>query len=1278
MTTKNFIHLNIHTAYSLSQGAIKIDRLIKLCIEHQMPAVAICDTANLFGVLDFSIKALANGIQPIIGTQINIEKFVKKSARNENQNQKPTSLRLYAKNATGYYNLMQLMSKSYLQSSNQLYPEVSFDNLRQHSNGIIALTGSGDGEFAEILSDENENCCTDLNFNDQKFNNQNRNNASFNHSNNSNENDYSDAYNLNTNNLNSDNPNDSKNSNNQNDINITTNSLDLQQFKSANDYINTLNAIFPNNLYIEISRHSLAQETKIEPLLLQFAHNKNIPIVATNNVCFPSIDYFEAHDVLTCIANTTTIYAQDRQTSSPHFYFKTQEQMCQLFADLPEAIENTTNIAKRCSFVLRAKKPKFPPAILDDNKYINPQNPNDDQYYIQKKAYLGLEERVEIFKTTLSKSEFEEKKAKYFQRLEYELEVINKMGFNGYFLIVSDYVEWAKKQNIPVGPGRGSGAGSIVAWSLLITDVDPIYYNLVFERFLNPDRVSMPDFDIDFCQLRRDEVIEYMQKRYGADSVAQIITFGKLQPRAVIKDVGRALAMPYSMADKISKMVPFIQTNPLTLSQAIDAEENLKNAIKEDPQIAKLIELALKLEGLYRHVSVHAAGIVVSDGPMIDVIPLYKDPKSHLPVTQFSMKFIEDASLVKFDFLGLKTLTLIQKVLDLIALRGIFLKSTQIPIDDKKTFQLLKEIKTVGVFQVESPGMMNVVKKLQPDKVEDLIAIVALYRPGPMDDIPRYIACKHGKEQITYVHEKLKPILSETYGVMVYQEQVMQMAQVIAGYTLGQADLLRRAMGKKDHLEMSEHRIKFINGAVKNGLPLSDAEFLFDLMSKFASYGFNKSHSTPYGLLTYQTGYLKANYTLEFFSILMLLDILNTDKLGIFVKDAKKFNIKILKPDINESYHEFLINYKQNSIRYSLTALKGSGEQIVKDIIDERSKNGKFVSIWDFVKRMKPYKAVNKRILESYIKAGCFDAIHLNRHQLFESIDIFLSIDDNQMQVSLFDADPELKEAKHWSDIEKLNAEKSAIGFFLSGHPLDQYEKSLEKQPLIKLKDLNRYECASVLVFISEIEYKYTKNGKKFAIMHISDPTADISVSVFSENLEKYASLIFVSNLVVLDVLCHFENNDLRVGVHYIDEWFDGKMYNKCANKRPGNANDEDIDSDDEKIIDDENFNNDENKNDVPKNDVPKVYNNNANKESQNLQNDNSYFHFIKIKLENQIEVQKLLEIIKTLPQGGTAIELHVTADDVEKIIILNSKYNISIYDFLQFQKIFGKEKVWH
>ncbi len=1132
-----FIHLRLHSAYSLAEGAIKIETLINLCEKHKMPAIAVTDTNNLFGGMEFCIKCSAHGIQPIIACQLNI--------KHPKPKKHPTSVLLYAQNKNGYQNLIQLISNAYLHSSSTLYPEIPLELFEKYSNDIILATGGTWGSLGSFLL-END---TD----------------------------------------------------------------------GAKDYLLYLNKYFDNRLYIEISRHNSVDESYIEENMISLAYDLNLPLLATNNVCYAIPEDFEAHDALICISQMKTVYDSERKTSSPEYYFKSQKEMNELFKDLPEALENSVYIAERCSYMLTKQKPLLPIFKTRSGKS------QDDE--LKDMAHKGLKEKLLSFQNDV---DYDQKRKTYFDRLQYELEIIKTMGFSGYFLIVADYVRWAKSQNIPVGPGRGSGAGSIVAWSIHITDVDPIRFKLFFERFLNPDRISMPDFDIDFCQARREEVIEYVQKKYGYQSVAQITTFGKLQAKAVIKDVGRVLAMPYGFIDKISKLIPFSPANPLTLQEGIDREPILQELIRTDSQVRKLMEIALRLEGLYRNTGVHAAGVVISDKNLQDIVPLYKDAKSDMPSTQFSTKYVETASLIKFDFLGLKTLTVIQKAIDLINKRGIELTVHSIPIDDKKTFDLIKAVNCVGVFQIESGGMKEVVKKLQPDRIEDIIALVALYRPGPMDDIPKYIACKHGLEKITYLHEKLVPILEETYGVMVYQEQVMQIAQSVGGYTLGQADILRRAMGKKNKKEMEAQRKRFIDGAIERNIEKSIAEKLFEQMNKFASYGFNKSHSTPYGLLTYQTAFLKANYPMEFFAAVMTLDMTNIDKLFSYYQDAKNNKIKIIPPDINLSESDFTIDYKNNLIRYSLAAVKGAGISVVDEIVADRKANGNFKSIYDFAERITLKKIGTRKTLENFIKAGVFDKLHPNRRQLFDSLDNILAIKVDDNQFSLFkNIRPELKNIPEWRESEKLQREFVVMGFYVSAHPLQQYKAIIEKFKFPSIKESKKFSRTKVVAVINNVTVKTTKNQNKFAILHISDTSGTAEVTVFGNVYNESRDILEVGNIVLIYLNCFKNEGQIKFSADTIQKF-------------------------------DENYNG-------------------QNEPIKRAHFQQNYFYpkllemTLRVTISNKKEwlgVKNLIENFKR--NGNYCIELQFA----EGIMKLSEKYNISSYDILDLKEVVGIDNV--
>ena len=1132
-----FIHLRLHSAYSLAEGAIKIEKLIHLCEENKMPAVAVTDTNNLFGGMEFCTKCAAHGIQPIVACQLNI--------KHPKPIKHPTSVLLYAKNKNGYQNLIQLISNAYLHPSSNLYPEIPLELFEKYSQDIILATGGAWGSLGAFLLEKD--------------------------------------------------------------------------IDGAKEYLLYLKKYFENRLYIEITRHNTADESYIEEPMISLAYDLNLPLLATNNVCYATPEDFEAHDALICISQIKTIYDSERETSSPEYYFKTQKEMNELFSDLPEALENSIHIAERCSYMLTKQKPLLPIFKTASGKS------QDDE--LEDMARHGLEEKLSAFQKD---EDYEQKRKTYFDRLEYELGVIKTMGFSGYFLIVADYVRWAKSQNIPVGPGRGSGAGSIVAWSIHITDVDPIRFKLFFERFLNPDRVSMPDFDIDFCQARREEVIEYVQRKYGYQSVAQITTFGKLQAKAVIKDVGRVLAMPYGFVDKISKLIPFSPTNPLTLQEGIDREPILQELIKTDPQVQKLMEIALRLEGLYRNPGVHAAGVVISDKNLQDIVPLYKDAKSDMPSTQFSTKYVETASLIKFDFLGLKTLTVIQKAIDLINKKGIKLTAQSIPIDDKKTFDLIKAVNCVGIFQIESGGMKDVVKKLQPDRIEDIIALVALYRPGPMDDIPKYIACKHGLEKITYLHEKLVPILEETYGVMVYQEQVMQIAQSIGGYTLGQADILRRAMGKKNKEEMQAQRKRFIDGAVERGIDRSIAEKLFEQMSKFASYGFNKSHSTPYGLLTYQTAFLKANYMMEFFAAVMTLDMANIDKLFAYYQDAKRNGIKIIPPDVNLSESDFTIDYENNLIRYSLAAIKGAGVSVVDEIVANRKANGDFKSIYDFAERITLKKIGNRKTLENFIKAGVFDKLHPNRRQLFDSLDDILAMKVDDDQFSLFqNTRPELKDIPEWNDAEKLQHEFVVIGFYVSAHPLQQYEPLIQKFQFPLITEANKFSKTKIVAVINNVTIKTTKTQNKFAIVHISDTSGTAEVTLFGEVYNRSREILEIGNIVLIHLNCLKNEGQVRFSADAIQKF-------------------------------DENYNGQDDT-------IRKTY------PQQSYSRPKLLEMTLRITISNQKEwlgVKSLIDKFKK--NGNYSIELKLA----EGLVELPGKYNISSYDILDLRQVVGIDNV--
>lgn len=910
----------------------------------------------------------------------------------------------------------------------------------------------------------------------------------------------------------------------------------------AKEFIEKLKSIFADDLFIEITRHGSTDEKKIEKPILDLAFEHKVPLVATNKTYFLEPKTFEAHDILLCIADGTYVGQNERRRSDKSFYLKSEVEMCKLFADLPEALENSVLIAKKCTGLLLGNKIIFP------EYKTNYANTEDEELKIL--ANKGLQEHLEKIKIqeNLDLSEFEKKKHLYQERLDYEISVINGMQFPGYFLIVSDFIRWSKANNIPVGPGRGSGAGSLVAWCLSITDVDPIKFGLLFERFLNPERVSMPDFDIDFCQERRDEVIEYVRNKYGHERVAQIITFGKLQARAVIKDVGRAMQMPYSQVDKISKMIPFNPVDPVTLDRAIASVPELKNLAENDEEVSKLIQIALQLEGINRHASTHAAGIVISRQPLVEVAPLYKDHRSAMPAIQYSMKYAESAGLIKFDFLGLKTLTVIQKASELARLKEKDFEISTINYEDKKTYGLLSRGAAVGVFQFESSGMQDSLRKMKPDSIFDIIALGALYRPGPMDNIPTYIAGKHGKQQPDYLHPKLHRILEETFGVIIYQEQVMEIAQVLSGYSLGAADLLRRAMGKKIKEEMDAQRESFVNGAIAQGVLAKDAGFIFDLVAKFAGYGFNKSHATAYGIISYQTAYLKANFPVEMLIASINTEIDDTEKINLFIQEAKSLNIKILAPDINSSEVEF--TNQGGMIRYGLGALKNIGLKAMAEIINERKKAGAFQDIFEFFQRI-DLKSLNKRMLENLVRSGSFDVLYPNRNELLSAIPTLMEYysveqhNKNQSQISLFsmlepaENRPEIHAIKQWTLDEELENEFLAFGFYPDRHPLEAYKQiftQLKIADVAHIKETFPEGFSKIKLAAVPISLKTRMSARgRYVSCLMSTYTGILEVSVFDSNLlEQTRDMLFSKDPLYIEGECRKDEGGARVAAHRI------------------------------------------------------------------------------------------------------------------------------------------------
>jgi DNA polymerase III subunit alpha len=895
------------------------------------------------------------------------------------------------------------------------------------------------------------------------------------------------------------------------------------QMPKARALIEALAGIFGDRLYVELQRHTGAggQTTEAERAtergFVEMAYDLGLPLVATNDVYFPKAEMYEAHDALICIAEGAYVdQQQPRRRLTPQHYFKSEAEMATLFADLPEALENTVEIARRCAF----KVAKHPPIL--------PKFADDEVQELRRQAHEGLDARLAVIPHATSVEE-------YRKRLDFELDIIIGMKFPGYFLIVADFIKWAKDQNIPVGPGRGSGAGSLVAYALTITDLDPLRYNLLFERFLNPERVSMPDFDIDFCMDRREEVIRYVQDRYGRDKVGQIITFGALLSKAAVRDVGRVLQMSYGQVDRLSKMIPVEGVKPVSITKALADEPRLREAAKEEV-VARLLNYGQQVEGLLRNASTHAAGVVIGDRPLDELVPLYQDPRSDMPATQFNMKWVEAAGLVKFDFLGLKTLTVIQSALDLLRLRGVDLDISMIPLDDEKTYQLYAAAKTVAVFQVESSGMMDALRRMKPTCIEDIVALVALYRPGPMENIPTYCEVKNGLKDLESIHPTIDHILEETQGIIVYQEQVMQIAQVMGGYSLGGADLLRRAMGKKIAEEMAKERPKFIEGAkATHGIDAKKAGEVFDLLEKFANYGFNKSHAAAYAVVSYQTGYLKANYPVEFMAGVMNCDIHLTDKLAIYKREVDKLGIRTIAPCVNASEATFTV--RDGAVVYALGALKNVGVEAMKMIVAARRTEGgekPFATLFDLARRV-DLKRVGKRPLEMLARAGAFDCLDPNRARVFEALDALsaysAAIHEARAsnQVSLFGEagedvpEPRLGNRDDWLPVERLAQEHQAIGFYLSGHPLDDYMGPLKRKDVKTLAEITAMSANGPLIAkiagsVASKQERKSAKGNRFAFVQLSDPTGLYEVTVFSDVLEAARDYLEAGNNVVLTV----------------------------------------------------------------------------------------------------------------------------------------------------------------
>ena len=1058
MAGPGFIHLHVHSAYSLLEGALPLGKLLDLAKADKQPALGIADTNNLFGALEFSEKAAGKGIQPLIGVELNLDFSAVEDTADRMQERGHGRDRfgkggvvLIAQTAEGFGNLSSLVSRAHLEGENGRaagkLPWLTRDNLK----GIICLSGGPEGAIDPMFA------------------------------------------------------------------------ANMDAF--AEGRLDRLADLFGDRLYIELQRHGRPVEQGNEQKLIDYAYRRGIPLVATNEPFYPVPADYEAHDALLAIAGGTVLAQTERRKLSDQHYFKTREEMQQLFADLPEALESTVEIAQRVSYRPKKRNPVLPTFAAQPG-----QSPDEafaaEARALAEMARTGLEHRLETVGPGPGKTV-----EIYRERLEYELGIIERMKYPGYFLIVADFIQWAKAHDIPVGPGRGSGAGSLVAYATTITDLDPLRYNLLFERFLNPERVSMPDFDIDFCQDRREEVIRYVQAKYGEAQVAQIITFGTLQARAVLRDVGRVLQMPYGQVDRIAKLVPANPADPWTLERSLKEVPQLRQMADEDEQVRELLAIGQKLEGLYRHASTHAAGIVIGDRPLQELAPLYRDPRSDMPVSQYNMKWSETAGLVKFDFLGLKTLTTIKRAVDMINRgRTEKFRIEDIPLDDAATYKLYSIGDTAGVFQVEGAGMRRALTDMKPDRFEDIIALVALYRPGPMENIPLFNARKRGDEDIEYPHPALGEVLNETYGIIVYQEQVMQIAQILSGYSLGEADMLRRAMGKKIKAEMDAQRVRFQEGCIKYGLKKGLADTIFDLLAKFANYGFNKSHAATYALVSYQTAYLKAHYPHEFFAATMTLDMGNTDKLNEFRQDAKRHGIEIVPPCVNRS--DAVFNTHDGKVFYAIGAVKGVGMAVAEHIVEARA-GRPFKDLSDFASRVDA-RIINRRTLEALINAGAFDQL-ARREQAFAAIDSVVETaaslnsdrDTGQLGLLDFDGPPPIQLSQtvtNWLPAERLAREHSAIGFHLSGHPLDQYAALFERLRVTPWTDFEHAvkeagaTAGRLAGTIATRNDRRTKKGTPMCILSLSDASGGYEVIAFSEQVSQFSDVLQPGANVVLNV----------------------------------------------------------------------------------------------------------------------------------------------------------------
>ena len=1037
-----FVHLRLHTEFSVVDGTNRIDEIVKAAAADEQPALAITDLNNLYGAIKFYKETRGKGVKPVVGAEIFLESLTQDAAQT-------SRMILLVQNHQGYLNLCELISRGWTQNVIKAVGVIKLEWLKELSQGLIALSGAQAGALGQALVQGDTTRASEL-------------------------------------------------------------ALQLA-------------GIFPHRFYVELQRAGRPEDEAHVLAAVQLAARLSLPVVATHPVQFTLPDDYEAHEARVCISEGEILGNQRRvRRFTRDQYFKSSAEMQALFADVPSALANTVEIARRCNLTLSLGKPQLP-------NYPTPNGMPIDEYF-RFASHEGLEERLAHLYPDVAVRDKE--RPRYEERLEFEIGTILKMGFPGYFLIVGDFINWAKKNACPVGPGRGSGAGSLVAYALKITDLDPLQYNLLFERFLNPERVSMPDFDIDFCQTNRDRVIDYVKDKYGRDAVSQIATFGTMAARAAIRDVGRVLDMSYTFCDGISKLIPNKPGQHITIAGAIEAEPILAERLDKEDEVKTLLALAQKLEGMTRNVGMHAGGVLIAPGKLTDFCPLYQQPGSGSAVSQYDKDDVEAAGLVKFDFLGLATLTILEIARDFIVQRHKGQENfafENIPLNDAATYRLFQDGKTEAVFQFESRGMQGMLRDARPTRLEDLIALNALYRPGPMDLIPSFVARKHGREEIEYPHPLVSEMLSETYGIMVYQEQVMQTAQILGGYSLGGADLLRRAMGKKKAEEMAEHREIFRAGAAKNNIPQEKADEIFDLMEKFAGYGFNKSHAAAYSLLAYHTGWLKVHYTAEFFCANMTVEMDDTDKLKVLFEDAQKMGLSFESPDVNRGAYRFE-PISDKVIRYGLGAIKGSGQQAIEAIVAAREAEGPFTSLFDFCRRVDRSR-LNKRTVEALIKAGAFDNLQLNRAALLASVerafDFASASEANANQGGLFDMmgedahgsstqEPELVETMPWGVKERLTHEKVALGFYISGHLFDEVEREVRqfvKQRVENLMDSREPQLLAGIV--SDMRVINGQRGK-LAIFKLDDKSAVIEATADEATINTYRNTLKDDELVIV------------------------------------------------------------------------------------------------------------------------------------------------------------------